>query len=86
MFCYNAQPEIEIDYMTGESRYVGGNKTETTDTSTAMDYVLNTSSKKFHKPSCSSVSSIKESNKKAYNGTREQLILDGYSPCGSCKP
>ncbi|MBR6681375.1 MAG: hypothetical protein IKL40_00125, partial [Clostridia bacterium] len=80
------QPEIEIDYMTGESRYIGKENKETTEMPTVMDYVLNTSSKKFHKPSCSSVSTIKENNKKAYNGTREQLILDGYSPCGSCKP
>ncbi len=86
VFCYNAQPEIEIDYLTGESRYVGDGNTESTETSASADYVLNTSSKKFHKPSCSSVSTIKESNKKSYNGTRDALILDGYSPCGSCKP
>jgi len=83
VFCYNNQPEIEIDYLTGESRYVGK---ETEAETIKADYVLNTSSKKFHIPSCSSVSSIKESNKKEFNGTREELILDGYSPCGSCKP
>ena len=86
VFCYNAQPQIEIDYMTGESRYVGEDNKETTETPTTMDYVLNTSSKKFHKISCSSVSSIKEGNKKNYNGIRDELILDGYSPCGNCKP
>jgi len=84
VFCYNNQPEIEIDYLTGESKYVGAssdNKNE----NTAL-YVLNTSSKKFHLPSCSSVNSIKAENKQNYNGNRDSLIQDGYSPCGSCKP
>ncbi len=83
VFCYNSQPEIEIDYMTGESRYVG--KATSAPESTAL-YVLNTSSKKFHIPTCSSVAGIKENNKKEFNGSRDELILDGYTPCGSCKP
>ncbi len=83
VFCYNNQPEIEIDYMTGESRFIGK---ETSANESSEAYVLNTSSKKFHKPSCSSVGSIKENNKKEFNGSRDELILDGYTPCGSCKP
>lgn len=50
------------------------------------DYVLNTNSKKFHIPSCSSVKQMKESNKQLYTGTRDQLIAAGYSPCGNCRP
>ena len=49
-------------------------------------YVLNTSSHKFHLPTCSSVESIKEDNRQDYTGTREDLIAQGYSPCGQCKP
>ena len=50
------------------------------------DYVLNTSTKKFHEPDCSSAASTKAENKKDYHGTREALINDGYVPCGKCNP
>lgn len=53
---------------------------------TQADYVLNTNSKKFHIPSCSSVKKMKESNKEYFTGTRDDVIAKGYSPCGNCKP
>lgn len=49
-------------------------------------YILNTNTKKFHYPSCSSADQIKEKNKKVFNGTREEALRAGYSPCGRCKP
>ena len=49
-------------------------------------YVLNTSSKRFHDPSCSSVDSIKEYNKQEFTGSRQKLIDAGYLPCGECNP
>lgn len=49
-------------------------------------FILNTSSKKFHKETCSGAASIKENNKESWNGPRSWLIENGYSPCGSCKP
>ena len=52
----------------------------------AQTYILNKSSKKFHKPSCSSVEKIKESNKVERIATRSELMEEGYSPCQSCKP
>lgn len=52
----------------------------------ARDYVLNNNSKKFHYPTCSSVSQIKPSNRADFQGTRQELIDRGYSPCGRCKP
>ena len=57
-----------------------------TGTSTEQTYILNTNTKKFHYPSCSSVDSMSEANKKEYTGTRDALIADGYDPCGRCKP
>lgn len=54
--------------------------------STEADYILNTNTKKFHYPSCSSVDDMKEKNKKEYVGSRDELIAQGYSPCGRCKP
>lgn len=50
------------------------------------DYILNTNTGKFHKPGCSSVDQMKESNKQAYTGLREDVIARGYSPCGRCNP
>lgn len=49
-------------------------------------YVLNQNTKKFHRPGCGSVSSIKEENRADFTGSREELIDAGYSPCGNCKP
>lgn len=50
------------------------------------DYVLNTNTRKFHYPTCKSVSDMKDKNKGFYTGDRETLIEQGYSPCGRCKP
>ena len=86
VFVYNAQPSIEIDYATGKSR-LNETETDVSDTENKeKTYILNTNSKKFHHPDCSSVSKISENNKQEYTGTREALINDGYSPCGICKP
>ena len=49
-------------------------------------YILNTNSRKFHRPDCSSASQISDVNKEEYTGTREELIEQGYTPCGYCKP
>lgn len=49
-------------------------------------YILNTNSHKFHQPSCSGVAKMKEENKQSYTGSRDELISQGYSPCGICKP
>ena len=54
--------------------------------SSASTYILNIKSKKFHYPTCDSVSKMSEKNKQEYSGTREDLLSDGYSPCGSCNP
>lgn len=54
--------------------------------SDAQDYVLNTNTKKFHYPSCSSVNQMKKKNRQDYHGTRDELISSGYEPCGKCNP
>lgn len=50
------------------------------------NYVLNTSSEKFHYPSCGSAKKIAAHNRSEYTGTRDELIAMGYSPCGNCHP
>ncbi len=153
IFCYNVQPQIEIDYATGDSKLVGeGDVPKTTEAtvttipdksiepeitsaaittpvtttvpavtttvteksvpvttkapvpvvtdsppipqvtihdpsnSTSRSYVLNTNTKKFHFPGCSSVNQMSAKNRKYIESTREDLIAQGYSPCGKCNP
>ena len=80
VYCFNEQPGIEIDHATGDSRLVDKTYSDT------KKYVVNTGSKKFHLPECSSVSKIAKENKETFTGTREDLILRGLKPCGECKP
>ena len=49
-------------------------------------YVLNTNSKKFHRPTCSAVDDISAKNKSGYSGSRDELIAEGYTPCKICNP
>lgn len=51
-----------------------------------VSYVLNTNTKKFHIPSCSSVDSMSSKNRQDYTGTRDEVIAMGYDPCGRCHP
>ncbi len=49
-------------------------------------YVLNTNTKKFHYPSCSSVKQMADKNRKDVTATREEVVAMGYDPCGRCHP
>lgn len=51
-----------------------------------QDYVLNTNSKKFHVPSCSSVKQMAAKNREDVKDTRENLLNRGYDPCKRCNP
>lgn len=91
VFCYNAQPGVEIDYLTGDSRESEEAPLEPklsveVSPGEVREYILNENSMKFHDPECYGVDQMKEENRKAYTGTREELIKQGYSPCGQCKP
>lgn len=83
VYVYNNQPGVTIDYATGDS---WASDEAPSDTGKESTYILNTSSRKFHKPDCGSVETISPSNKKSYTGTREELINQGYEACGKCKP
>lgn len=86
VFCYNVQPGIEIDYATGANYKIGSNQEVINETSEKAEYVLNTSSKKFHLPSCEGINQMSEKNKKNYSGYKSDLISQGYEACGSCNP
>lgn len=84
VFVYNVQPGVVIDYATGENEvdeayFIALNGGETT-------YVLNVNSRRFHLPECAGAANISEENRQDYTGTREQLIAQGYKPCGTCNP
>lgn len=82
VYVYNVQPGVIIDYATGEScpdeEYLSSGE--------QCEYVLNTSSKKFHSPDCSGAADISDKNRQDYTGSRELLIAQGYSPCSRCNP
>ena len=95
VYAYNAQPGITIDYSNGASALSGNQIIPGQNESTELPeegaegeeiYILNTSSKKYHKPDCSGVASMSPENKKEYVGTKEALQNDGYTACGTCKP
>ena len=82
VYCYNVQPGVIIDYATGES-YLDE---EYLDSGEQGDYVLNISSKKFHRPDCSGAASMSEKNRQDFTGSRQLLIAQGYEPCSQCNP
>lgn len=88
VYCFNVQPGIEIDYLTGDNHLAAADEGTTAKTSngSAETYVLNTKSKKFHKSDCPNADTISAQNKKEYTGTRDELIDEGYTPCGQCQP
>lgn len=83
--CYNVQPGISIDYATGDSRRSDEAQSTSSDVE-ARDYVLNTSSRKFHLPGCASIDRMAEENKQEFTRARDELISQGYEPCGNCNP
>lgn len=126
VYVYNVQPDITIDYATGENwesteeekaaqAAAAGNENagaDAVDTDAAgtsalgagsadssnesgevssesageQTYIINENTDKFHNPDCPGAADIKEKNKREYTGTREELIAEGYEPCGRCKP
>ena len=52
----------------------------------AQGYILNVRSMRFHRPDCPSVLDMSEKNKRAFDGTRDEAIAQGYKPCGVCNP
>ncbi len=49
-------------------------------------YVLNTNSKKFHYPYCSSVNQMAAHNRQDVTWSREEVIAAGFVPCKNCNP
>lgn len=96
VYCYNVQDGITIDYATGNNYSNVEQATETTKpvpqendsqvTVATQQYVLNTNTKKFHYPECRSVKQMSDKNRQDVTANREELIAQGYDPCGNCNP
>lgn len=112
VYCYNAQPGVEINYQNGTSRaavvidaqsrppksnngsgLAGGQsnslasgQSESSAQNLVGSLVVNTSTKKIHRPSCSAIKDTKPQNKKTVTKTCAQLEAEGYVPCRLCRP
>lgn len=97
VYCYNVQDGVVIDYATGDNYAEGGSSAPTAPpvvqyespnqgTVQTRSYVLNTNSKKFHYPDCGSVKQMSDKNRQDVVANREELIAQGYDPCGNCNP
>lgn len=97
IYAYNNQPGVEIDYTTGKSRLAeekapeekpeeSSNKTSGQAAGETGQYICNTNTRKFHNPDCSSAKDTRGKNRKKTEETREQLLQQGYEPCGRCHP
>ncbi|MCR5670992.1 MAG: DNA/RNA non-specific endonuclease [Butyrivibrio sp.] len=98
VYCFNVQPGVAIDYTDGSNAVENAfviNETVADPTVTreapaagpvSSSYIANKNTKKFHYPSCSSVGDMKEKNKLYFEGSRDELIDQGYVPCKRCNP
>lgn len=98
VYCYNVQPNVSIDYATGDSKLKSNAPGNTTDSaagsksnrshgdSAKAKYVLNKNTMKFHKKTCGSVSMMKPKNRIYFKGSRKEVLNMGYDPCLNCNP
>ncbi len=101
VYVYNNQPGVIINYSDGTNRAANGITQSPSPSSTLLPsptavpsfspapeqtYILNTNTKKFHYPSCSSAADTKPENKSEFTGSRDELIANNYLPCGRCDP
>jgi len=81
-------PDFEETTTTQKKNTVAENLQSEKETEKAIGsvYILNISTKKFHRADCSAVKQMKEQNKQEFKGTRDELISQGYEPCKKCSP
>ena len=78
-------PAKAPDRNTESVEKTGTDTAENSQTAESL-YVLNNNTMKFHRPGCSSVQKISEKNYGESSLSRDELIAQGYSPCGNCDP
>ncbi len=72
-----SQKEEPVNVTEEPSTESNSNKT------TELTYILNTKTKKFHKPSCNS---LPTANRMDSSESRDSIIAQGYEPCKRCNP
>ena len=95
VWCPNLQPGVTIDYATGDAwideetidDVVEGASSQGDD---AIDrdaegtFILNTSSKKIHKPDCEGVQDMSPRNREEFTGSIAEAERLGYNLCPQC--
>ena len=82
-----AQDQAEAAQSTEQSQNSANNfNTYDNAEQTTSNFVLNTSTMKFHNPGCRDVKKIAPHNYSTYDGSRDDVMNQGYSPCGHCNP
>ena len=82
VYVYNAQPGVDINYASGESRMAG----QSEEPAEPKTYVVNTNSNKFHTDDCPQADKISNKNRQVVTASREELIVNGCEPAGCCNP
>lgn len=80
IYVYNAQPDYIINYADGTMELDDGADINN------CTYIINLRNNKFHSPTCSGVRDMSEANKGYTTLSRDELVQQGYTPCGLCKP
>ena len=83
VFCHNVQPGVKLDYATGQNDLDNSTHIKS-ENEKEESFVLNTNSKRIHKPGCSSVGKMSEKNKKEFSGFLSTLLNEGYKKCSEC--
>ena len=81
----NEEPGVAIDYATGYTTRADDWETGGTGVSPKR-YILNKKSGKFHLPDCPDAASIGKRNRAERKAHRGELLKEGYTPCGKCRP
>ncbi len=91
----NMQSSLQAGGQSGQSGNQGNQQTQPAEvyiqqtevqTAAAYTYVLNSNTKKYHRPDCSSVPTISPKNRIDFNGDINEMIRQGYQPCKKCNP
>lgn len=84
------EPETEAELTTEAETEIETTEVQTEppapETQDDRTYILNTSTMKYHLPTCNSVDDISEENKSEYTGKAEDVESMGYAPCQRCHP
>lgn len=83
---YDFKDKDEVD--KNDTTTASREETTSSPNSSTSEYkwVLNTGSKKIHKPTCDSAQQMSPKNRKNTNKSLAELKEEGYSTCGKCRP